>query len=118
MDDLRKWTDKKSKYITIKSGESFQGIFADAKIVQSNWNPEQSTVAYRFDDKIFNSMSRGLAEKMKDIRPGSLVRVAKFGDGAKTKYSVDVLATPEEVLKGEEKGYAFEQDEESSNENG
>lgn len=90
MGELGDWGKKNSKYITIPDGETIEGKFEGSSFVPSNFNPENTVVAYQIEGKIFNSGSRKLATAMDAVPIGSIVRISRTGAQAKTKYHVEV----------------------------
>lgn len=91
MGDLGKWGKENSKYLTIPDGQMIEGKFEGATFVPSNFNPENTVVAYQIDGKVFNSGSRKLATAMDAVPIGAIVRISRTGSQAKTKYHVEVV---------------------------
>lgn len=89
MGELGKWGKANNKYITIGDGETFEGVFEGARITQSTFNPEQETIQYKLDGKLFNSASRRLADDMDNVPIGKKVRITRTGTQRKTKYKVE-----------------------------
>lgn len=84
-----------SLFLSLQDGESFEGIYKGYEAVPSTFDPEKEVLAYNFEvngvEKPFKSGSLKLAVQMKDVAIGTIVKVSRTGQGAKTTYKVDVI---------------------------
>lgn len=89
MGDLSNWSKENSKFIKIKSGESFEGVYEGYKEgVNMNGEP---AIIYKFDGKEFKSSSAKLAESFDKIAKGTKVKISREGEGLQTKWEVETL---------------------------
>ena len=88
---LGDWGRQNSKFLVLKDGDEYTGIYQGFSIVPSHFDPAQTTCAYNLDGMIFNSSSRKLAVQMDNVPHNSKVRIKRKGNGAKTSYSVEVI---------------------------
>jgi len=87
--DLKNWSKENAKYIKIKDGESYEGIYKGCKPgVNMNGDP---AVVYNFDGKEFKSSSTVLADIFAGIPEETKVKVSRIGDGLQTRWTVTLL---------------------------
>jgi len=87
--DLKNWSKDNAKFIKIKDGESYEGIYKGCKQgVNMNGEP---AVIYNLDGKEFKSSSTILADKFSAITEGSNVKISRSGEGLQTKWKVETL---------------------------
>ena len=91
MGKLGDWGKQNSKFLVLKDGDIFEGVYQGFSIVPSHFDPAQTTCAYNLDGMIFNSSSRKLAVQMDTVPVGSVVKIIRHGTGAKTTYTVEVV---------------------------
>ena len=90
MSDLDKFIQENQKFIKIKTGETFEGIYRGCKQHQDKFNPEKTTISYMFEMPITGKIipwtngSMKTAVKMKKFTEGDYLHVERIGDGAKT----------------------------------
>ncbi len=97
MGELANWAKSQSQFIKILDGETIEATYKGATKTISTFDNKSSTICYNFDDKLFNSASKKLAEVFDDIPVGSRVRVTRIGIAQGTRYEVEVLATTGEA---------------------
>lgn len=98
--DLDTFIRENRKFLKIKSGESFTGIYKGYAVVPDPFSPDgKEKVAYRFQDlsdKVVRSWTCGqakVAEDMKKIMADEIVKVTRAGATAKdTSYKIEVQA--------------------------
>ncbi len=87
--DLKNWSKDNAKFIKIKSGESYEGVYKGCKSgVNMNGEP---AVVYNLDGKEFKSSSTVLADRFALIPEGTKIRLSRAGEGLQTKWSVETL---------------------------
>lgn len=86
---LKDWSKENAKYIKIKSGESYEGVYQGYKEgVNMNGDP---AIIYNFDGKEFKSSSTKLSDIFADIAEGTKVRISRQGEGLQTKWMVEKI---------------------------
>jgi hypothetical protein len=87
--DLKNWSKDNAKFIKIKDGETYEGIYKGCKPgVNMNGEP---AVIYDFDGKEFKSSSTILADKFSQIKEGTTIKLSRTGEGLQTKWKVESL---------------------------
>ena len=90
--DLKDWSDKHSKYIKLKDGESFEGVYGGWKnVIKDAFGEEKETVRYTIDGKTLDSSSVGLSRQMAEVKVGDKIKITRSGSGPDTRYKVDKL---------------------------
>lgn len=103
--DLNSFIKKNRKFIKIKDGESYSGIYRGYKIHPSRFDMSKDTVSYMFEDietgKIlpWDSNSGWVAIEMIKYKEGDLLVLTRVGDGTSTKYTVKKNEVPLPTLK-------------------
>ena len=86
MDSLKDWAKQNGKFVKIKDGESFEGIYTGFKEgVNMNGEP---AIIYKFEGKEFKSSSAKLAETFFEIPLNTKVKISRTGEGLQTKWEV------------------------------
>ena len=92
------YAKRTSKFIKIEDGEFVEGIYNGCKfIIKDSFGEEKEVARYKIDDKVFDSMSGGLATQMDEIKTGHRIRITRKGKSMDTKYTVTNLSAPEPV---------------------
>jgi len=96
MKDLLQFIKEKSLYVSLKSGESYSGVYKGYKFIEKDIQGETKEVArYLLEDlhdqvvRNFDSQSVGLAKLMNEVPVGAIVKISKTGEGFDTKYKVE-----------------------------
>ena|SRR3990167_10229897 len=101
MGDLKDYAKKNSKYASFDEDGIIEGVFEGAKIVmKDSFSEEKEVVRYKIDGKTFDSMSGSLATQMDDVKAGSKVKIRRSGQGAETKYKVEILGAQSKPEEG------------------
>lgn len=86
--------DRKSNFISLDDGESFEGEFVGVEETTGQFGEtNQFTFIVNGEQKILNSKSFGLLKGMaKTAKEGDKVKITKTGAGFKTKFQVEKLS--------------------------
>lgn len=89
-----KEADSKSKFIRFVDGESIEGVYQGAHMVDDKFNQDEKTVEYTIGidgtAKTFNSRSVKLARQLQTISKGTKIAITRSGTGMKTDWAVIV----------------------------
>lgn len=100
MTDLNKWAQKHRLYLKLEVGMPTTCQFKSAEEFVDKENEDREKIRYHLeinsDDKILESQSIGLAEEMAKVKKDDWIRITRQGTGRQTRYSVEVLADPDE----------------------
>jgi len=98
MGDLRRFAQKNSKFIKLKSGEHFIGVFLGYSFSQDMNGNE--TVLYKFKDseeqeKTLQSSGRSLCEFFDNVdgqgKINDMVKIIRDGEARQTRYRCEIL---------------------------
>ena|SRR3990167_2054886 len=94
---------RNSQYVSFDENDIIEGMFEGSKVVvKESFGQEKEVMRYRIDGKTFDSQSTGLAIQMDGCNPGDKIKIIRSGEGASTKYKVEVLGA-QNPLNPEEK---------------
>ena len=90
---LRDFAKKNSKFASFDEDGVIEGVFEGAKIVtKDSFGEEKEVCRYKIDGKTFDSISGSLATQMDSVTVGDKIRITRKGQGAETKYAVEVIS--------------------------
>ena len=90
---LSDFAKKNSKFVSFDDEGVIEGAFEGAKIVtKDSFGEEKEVCRYKIEGKTFDSISGSLATQMDEVVVGDKVRITRKGQGAETKYHVEVIA--------------------------
>jgi hypothetical protein len=110
--DLKTFVLNNKKFIKIKDGETFRGIYRGHQIGRSRFDPEKEIVSYGFwqpgmdEGKIarWEAGSTAVAEAMMKISVGEEVEIHRTGSGTNdTKYTVMPISAEVPVIAAKKK---------------
>ena len=92
MGDLMDWKKEQSDFVTLKSGESFTGVYKSWKLVGSRFDPEKQIPRFTFDvdgkEKSMDNSNGSLLSGMDGIEEGTRVTITRTGEKTNTRYQV------------------------------
>lgn len=97
--DLKTFVKDNQKFLKIKDGESFTGVYVSYVVGPNRFDPEgKETVSYKFkytdSEKtiIWNNGSTKVADEMAKFSPGETLEIKRTGSGpSDTKYQIKAL---------------------------
>ena len=98
--DLRTFILNNKKFIRIKDGESFRGVYRGCQFGPSRFDPEKEVAAYLFwqpgmdEGKVarWEATSTRVAEDMENVSIGEEIEVSRKGSGPNdTKYTITAI---------------------------
>ncbi|HYF34339.1 MAG TPA: hypothetical protein VD994_03525 [Prosthecobacter sp.] len=100
--DLKTFVKDNQKFLKIKSGETFVGVYVNYVVGPNRFDPDgKETVSYKFkyldSEKtiIWNNASTKVADTMAQFSPGETLQISRTGSGpSDTKYEIVALGEP------------------------
>lgn len=96
MSECSDFVNRNSKYIILKSGDSFSGIFRGAKATTNPFDDSKELMLYDIEvdgvKKSFKSASVRIARELSRAKEGDFVTISREGDGLKTNYTIKIGA--------------------------
>jgi hypothetical protein len=87
----KEYHEENSKYLKLKDGETFCGVFLSCKKAPNRFEPGKQTVEYTFQNEegrevSFENGSLGVSDFFGDLPDGSEFSMTRDGEGSKTRY--------------------------------
>ena len=91
---LRDYAKRNSKFASFDEDGVIEGVFEGSKlVVKDSFGEEKEVCRYKIDGKSFDSISGSLAIQMDSVQVGQKIKITRKGQGAETKYVVEIVPT-------------------------
>lgn len=98
--DLKTFVKDNQKFLKIKSGETFVGVYLGFAVGPNRFDPDKESVSYKFkytdSEKtiIWNNGSTKVADMMAQFSQGETLQISRTGSGTNdTKYEIIALGS-------------------------
>ena len=104
MGDLKDWAVKQSPFITIDKDESIVVKYMGFKMVPNRFDVDKETVRYLFElpdgeQKPWENGQLQVAKEFDAIEKGTMVKITRTGEAAKTRYEIELVDSKGNVIK-------------------
>jgi len=95
MGQLKKWSDKNSKFVKIEDGQTIEAVFEGYKIITSHFDSDREVIRYllKIDDTVkpWETGASTVAVFFDTVQPGEKVRITRHGTGKNTTFECQTI---------------------------